>query len=69
MSVKEAGRLGIMRRMDKKDFTTRKAGEELGISLRPLRRIRKRYLKELGVHPSTISRELKRNTGQKGYRT
>ncbi len=24
--------------------------------------------KELGVHPSTISRELKRNTGQKGYR-
>ena len=67
MSVKEAGRLGIMRRIDKKDFTTRKAGEELGISLRPLRKIRKRYLKELGVHPSTISRELKRNTGQKGY--
>lgn len=46
MSVKEAGRLGIMRRMDKKDLTTRKAGEELGISLKQLRRIRKRYLIE-----------------------
>ena len=46
MSVKEAGRLGIMRRMDKKDLTSRKAGEELGICLKQLRRIRKRYLIE-----------------------
>lgn len=23
---------------------------------------------DIGVHPSTISRELKRNTGQRGYR-
>jgi Helix-turn-helix domain len=44
MSVKEADRLGIMRQMDKKDLTARKASEELGISLKQLRRVRKRYL-------------------------
>ena len=46
MSVKEAERLGIMRRMDKKNLTSKKAGEELGICLKQLRRIRKRYLIE-----------------------
>lgn len=46
MTVKEAGRLGIMRQMDKKDLTPRKAAEELGISLKQLRRVRKRYLAE-----------------------
>jgi len=46
MSVKEAGRLGIMRQMDKKDLTSRRAAEELGLSLKQLRRVRKRYLTE-----------------------
>src|SRR5277367_493916 len=46
MSVKEAGRLGIMRQMDKKDLTPKKAAEELGLSLKQLRRVRKRYLTE-----------------------
>jgi winged helix-turn helix protein len=46
MSVKEANRLGIMRQMDKKNLTARKASEELGISLKQLRRVRKRYLAE-----------------------
>jgi hypothetical protein len=46
MSVKEAGRLGIMRQMDKKDLMPKKAAEELELSLKQLRRIRKRYLAE-----------------------
>lgn len=46
MSIKEAERLGIMRQLDKKDLTPRKASEELGISLKQLRRVRKRYLLE-----------------------
>jgi len=46
MSIKEASRLGIMRQIDKKDFTVKKAAEELNISLKQLRRIRKRYLAE-----------------------
>jgi hypothetical protein len=35
-----------MRQIDKKDLTARKASEELGISLKQLRRVRKRYLAE-----------------------
>jgi len=46
MSVKEADRLGIMKQMDKKNLTPRKAAEELGLSLKQLRRVRKRYLAE-----------------------
>lgn len=46
MSVKEAGRLGIMRQMDRKNLTPKKAAEELGLSLKQLRRVRKRYLSE-----------------------
>jgi len=46
MSIKEANRLGVMKRIDKKDLTLRKASEELGISTKQLRRIRKRYLAE-----------------------
>ena len=46
MSIKEANRLGVMKRIDKRDFTFRKASEELGISLKQLRRVRKRYLAE-----------------------
>lgn len=46
MSIKEAYRLGIMRRMDKNDLTPKKASEELSLSLKQLRRVRKRYLAE-----------------------
>jgi len=35
-----------MKRIDKKDLTLRKASEELGISIKQLRRVRKRYLAE-----------------------
>lgn len=47
MSVKEAERLGMMREIDKKRLTLARASQELGISLRQTKRIRKRYL-ELG---------------------
>ena len=46
MSVKEADRLGIMRQIDKKILTIRQAGEQLGVSLRQGKRIRKRYIQE-----------------------
>ena len=46
MSIEEAGRLSVMRQVDKKIINLRKASEELGVSLRQLKRIRKRYLKE-----------------------
>ena len=44
MSIKEAERLGVMRQIDKNVLTLRKASEELGVSLRQAKRIRKRYL-------------------------
>ena len=44
MSIKEADRLGVMQRIDKKNLSIRKASEELGVSLRQTKRIRKRYL-------------------------
>ena len=46
MSFKEANRLSIMRQIDKKILTLRKASEELGVSERQIKRIRKRYLSE-----------------------
>lgn len=46
MSIKEAERLGIMRQIDKKKLTIAKASEELGLSLRQTKRVRKRYLKD-----------------------
>lgn len=44
MSIREADRLSVMRRIDKTNLTIRKASEELGVSLRQAKRIRKRYL-------------------------
>ena len=44
MTVSEANRLSIMRQIDKKILTIRKASEELGVSERQAKRIRKRYL-------------------------
>lgn len=46
MSIKEANRLSIMRQIDKKILTLKKAGEELGLSQRQVKRIRKRYRSE-----------------------
>lgn len=46
MSLKEAGRLSVMRQVDKKVLTLNKAAEELGLSLRQVKRVRKRYLRE-----------------------
>ena len=43
MSVKEAERLSVMRQIDKKFLTLRKGAEELGISLRQIKRVRRRY--------------------------
>lgn len=43
MSIKEANRLSVMKQLDKGLLTVRKASEELGVSLRQAKRIRKRY--------------------------
>lgn len=60
MSIKEANRLSIMRQMDKKILSIRKASEELGVTVRQAKRIRKRYLVEgvqglLSKHRGKIS--------------
>jgi len=47
MGIKEADRLGVMRQIDKNRISLKKASEELGVSLRQTKRIRRRYL-ELG---------------------
>jgi hypothetical protein len=44
MSINE--RLSAMKQIDKKVLTIRRASEELGISLRQTKRIRKRYLEK-----------------------
>lgn len=46
MSIKEAERLGVMRQIDKKKLSIRQGSEQLGISIRQTKRIRKRYLNE-----------------------
>ena len=44
MTIKEADRLGTMRQIDRKYLTIKRASEQLGVSLRQAKRIRKRYL-------------------------
>ncbi len=44
MSIKEANRLNVMKQIDKKILTVKKASEELGLSLRQMKRVRKEYL-------------------------
>lgn len=71
MSIKEANRLSVMKQVDKRLLTLRKASEELGISLRQTKRIRKRYLldgeeglisKHIGkISPNRIDLKLRRN--------
>lgn len=43
MTTKEANRLSLMKQIDKGTLTLRKAAEELGISERQVKRLRKRY--------------------------
>lgn len=69
MSIKEATRLGVMKQIDKKILSMRKAGEEMGVSLRQAKRIRRRYIlhgalglisKHRGkISPNRIDPELK----------
>ena len=47
MTLKEAERLSVMRQIDKKILTIKKCSEELGLSLRQAKRLRRRY-KERG---------------------
>lgn len=63
MSIKEAERLGVMRQVDKRFLTIKKASEELGISLRQAKRIRKRYLREGDA--GLISRKRGRESNRK----
>ncbi len=44
MTIKEADRLGTMRQIDKKKLNIRRASEQMGVSFRQAKRIRKRYL-------------------------
>jgi len=44
MGIKEAERLGVMREVDGRRMTLKRASEELGLSLRQTKRIRRRYL-------------------------
>jgi transposase len=46
MSIKEADRLGVMKLVSRKCLTIAKAAEQLGVSLRQAKRIRKRYKRE-----------------------
>lgn len=54
MSIKEANRLSVMQQIDKKILSLKKASEELGVSLRQIKRIRKRYLSQRA--PGLISK-------------
>jgi len=70
MSIKEANRLSVMKQVDKGVLGMKKASEEIGVSLRQVKRIRKRYLiegdvglisKHRGkVSPNRIDTKLKR---------
>lgn len=46
MSIKEANRLGVMRQVDKKILSLSQASQELGLSVRHLKRLRRRYKHE-----------------------
>ena len=44
MTIKEANRLSVMHQVDKKLLSIKQASEELGISYRHMRRLRKQYV-------------------------
>lgn len=64
MSIKEARRLDVMKRVDRNSLTMRRASEELGVSLRQAKRIRKRYLNagEIGLISKKRGRVSNRKT-------
>ena len=61
MTLKEAERLSVMRQVDKKNLTVKKASEELGLSLRQTKRIRKRYKEKGEVGLISLKRGKKSN--------
>jgi hypothetical protein len=63
MTVKEAERLSVMRQIDKKILTIEKASEELGISIRQTKRIRKNYL--VDGEKGLVSRKRGRQSNRK----
>nr|NGX38284.1 hypothetical protein [Chlamydiota bacterium] len=67
MSIKEAERLSVMRQVDKKFLTLREASEELQLSLRHTKRVRKRYLQrgEEGLISLKRGKENNRKIDQK----
>jgi len=64
MSIDEAKRLEVMKRVDGNILTMRRASEELGVSLRQAKRIRKRYLNagEIGLISKKRGRASNRKT-------
>ena len=68
MSIDEAKRLEVIKRVDKDILTMRQAKEELGVSLRQAKRIRKCYLSagEAGLisrkRGRTSNRKIKKDT-------
>ena len=66
MSIKEAGRLCVMRKLEEKTIGIREASEELGVSERQTKRIRKRYLKmgEKGLISQKRGKESNRKTSK-----
>lgn len=67
MSIKEAERLCVMRKLDEKTIGMREASEELGVSERQAKRIRKRYLEkgEEGLISQKRGKESNRKTPEK----
>lgn len=67
MSIKEAERLCVMRKLDEKTIGIREASEELGVSERQTKRIRKRYLEmgEEGLISQKRGKESNRKTPEK----
>lgn len=56
MSVREAERLGVMRKIDQGTMSLRRASEELGLSRKQVNRIRGRY-EQLGAKVLFLSEE------------
>ena len=67
MSIKEAERLSVMKQIDKKILTVKRASEELGISLRQTKRVRKRYREQgkMGLMSQKRGKESRRKIANK----
>jgi hypothetical protein len=66
MSIEEANRLEVMKRVDKNILNMRRASEELGVSLRQTKRIRKSYLNagEIGLISKKRGKTSNRKTAE-----